>query len=162
MAKKQIILIRHSYAEPSGAHGSDFTRALTSTGIKVLEQMKNSLKAVATPQICYVSSSLRTKATFEKINELWVLKNDCYRLEEQLYLGDISDYVAVIEATPNNVDTVAIIGHNPTISYLANKFNSGFVSGFSPASFLILSADFDEWTYAEKRWEIKEFFSASL
>ena len=162
MAKKSLILIRHSYAENAGVNISDVQRKLTGYGLEVLEKVKTELRFVPIPQLCYLSPAKRTVETFESINKHWTLKNNRFLENEHLYHGNALDYLAIIENTPNDISSVAIVGHNPSVSYLASKLNSGFAQGFLPGCVLILSAHIDHWANANQTWEIEQFIQPAI
>ena len=151
---KQLYLIRHSYAENTRVGSTDFDRHLTPIGKDLLNDKIGLLANLPKPETCIVSSAVRTKETFDFLNTLWSLKVENVFFSERLYMADALGYKQLIEQTSYEVDRLAIIGHNPSITYLANNFCPEFVSGFSPGNILLRKSNADSWNQPGVKWEM--------
>ncbi|MFY0674932.1 MAG: hypothetical protein JXQ87_16145 [Bacteroidia bacterium] len=158
MNAKNLILIRHSYANSQSEDG-DFGRTLSEHGILKLNSQIEKLSALPKPKLIHVSSAKRTLQTCEWLNRLFkVTENHIWRSKE-LYHGSAHDYASIIESTPEQINSIALIAHNPSISYFGNSLCSDFVQGFSPGDILWLRSDNSGWNVQKAHWELELFLS---
>ena len=121
MKTKTIILIRHGIAEGKFWPKSDYDRELVEEGrcelLKNAEKNKDDLQKI---ECVYCSGSVRTRQTLDVIspylNKEWydIIFDDCI-FEKEGYRWDLLD---LITSTKDNTASIALIGHNPTISEL--------------------------------------------
>ncbi|MBI1185181.1 hypothetical protein GC194_12975 [bacterium] len=160
MAIKQLLLFRHSHAQSSHPDG-DFRRMLTARGRQVAREVAAHIAAEYTPQLCYISTAQRTRETFEIANEYWQLPEDALEFQRKLYTGNATDYTDVLESTNDAIHRVCIIGHNPSISYLAMHLCPAFQEGLSPASALLLQCELAHWSTLPPVWKLEKYINAS-
>lgn len=119
-----LILIRHAHAGPHIA--PDFTRNLSERGEIEASQSAQVLKySNHQPGIWLVSTATRTQQTAEiliSINQQLVLdrKND-----QKWYEASGADCLTYIQL--ENCTTIYLIGHNPSISFLASYFSNEYI-----------------------------------
>ena len=160
MQQRNILLVRHSFAE-SSFNKPDIERTLTLQGIEALNSLNNEISKIVKPDLAIVSCAARTRQTFEILNNTWNIGSNHIWISNSLYNGSVEDYKQAIEEVPSDIKTIALIGHNPTISYLANSLNSDFVQGFSPANLLLLSSKSNNWQLYKAQWQIEKYITKS-
>jgi len=127
-----IFLIRHGYAEN---FGSDYERALTENGVKILYETFNILKKIE-PQIDLIVSSplLRAQQTAKILREVYAVETEIVTEDMLAHGGNTENLLAMLNVLPGN--SVAFIGHQPDLSYHASNMisNSGASVTFFPGS----------------------------
>ncbi len=148
---KTLYLIRHATAEEGSSSSMfrDFDRDLTSRGIIESARMA---KYIASKQYTIddiVSSEANRAAQTAKIMaEQWHLDPDTIRFDKNLYGGGARAYLAAVTALEANLKSVAIVGHNPDISFFGEYLTRDDTGGqMRKAGVLILS--FENQTWAE-------------
>lgn len=139
---KTISIIRHAHAL---AGFDDHSRRLSLHGEQIATQLGVQLKqAVWKPDLCCVSDSSRTQETAQLIlNQITEFIQ--VFITNELYNANIQQILSFIEITPAVVSHLALIGHNPSMSELANLLNKNHVHNLSPGGIVILAVDIDDW-----------------
>lgn len=158
MAVKNLILIRHSYANSQSEIG-DVGRVLSEQGKAKIRSQIAKLDLLPKVDFVHVSHAKRTMQTFEMLNEYFKVKDDKAWVSNEIYNGSYLDYMQVLSLSPAEVNTIAFIAHNPSISYLASKLCTDFNHGFNPGDILWLQADLENWEVINAKWDLKMFLS---
>jgi phosphohistidine phosphatase len=131
---KTLILMRHAHA----AQGDDdFERPLTERGQKQAELVGtdfNEMGLVLDRVLC--SSALRARRTAEIVAALLNFTGEIDKSDE-LYEASLLDYVRAIQSTPEPVNTLLLVGHNPSVSELLSAVHQGQME-LPPAGYDIL------------------------
>ncbi len=134
---RRLVLIRHARAEAFA--DTDLGRRLTSAGTADARALAVWLLSMGVhPDRVLVSPAARTRQTWAAITEVtaWGVAAE---FDECLYAGDTNTVSDELRATEADVRTVVVIGHNPTIAYLAQILADG--EG-EPAAELAMAAGF--------------------
>ena len=137
---RELILIRHSYAEPGMLNMSDFNRDLTSKGVeRAVNQSKLLKDRDITPSLIISSNAVRAIKTARIFADIF--GNTCPIQEVSQLYDDLTtaDFFNILNKIDNSMSTVLLFGHNPTMermaSMLCNKTNVTFkpchISAFS-------------------------------
>ncbi|MDN4164324.1 histidine phosphatase family protein [Cytophagales bacterium LB-30] len=116
---KDLFLIRHAEAAQASSRNQDFDRMLTSEGMREAKMLgvyisEQNIK----PQFMLASAAPRALETARLI--LSCLDNSCELIEqEDLYEASPRILLKAINEIAESKAAVALVGHNPTISYLA-------------------------------------------
>jgi len=114
-----LTLMRHaksSWDEPSL---SDHERPLNERGRKAAKAMAERLKESGyRPDLVIVSSAQRTRETADALQKRYKGKLEI-RTEAALYEAAAQAYAEVIRHVTEDVKALMIIGHNPTIEWIA-------------------------------------------
>jgi phosphohistidine phosphatase len=115
--------MRHSKAEQSGP--SDFERELTDRGVLDATEAGQWLASRGIePDQALVSSAVRTRQTWEAVNEGggWDLEGT---YDDTLYEAGTESALDLIRETDPAIQTLVVVGHNPTMASLATLLDDG-------------------------------------
>ena len=102
------------------------------------------------PSLAIVSSALRARETFEYFRD--AVGEATVRIEPQVYSADVDDLISLLRNVPPVLDSVLLIGHNPTMQDLALTLaasGTGLESArtkFPTAALAILDVEVDDWS----------------
>ncbi|MDP3891196.1 histidine phosphatase family protein [Nocardioides sp.] len=122
-AHRTIVVMRHAKAEQIGH--TDFERALSRRGHADGEAAGAWLAALGVdPDHALVSAALRTRETWSAVaaGAAWSLEP---ALDEGLYAAGPETALDLVRALDPSVECVVVIGHNPTMAYLASMLDDG-------------------------------------
>jgi phosphohistidine phosphatase len=120
---RRLVVVRHSKAEQFAP--SDLERVLSPRGRadgKVLGEWLAGQGVV--PGTAYVSYAARTRETWQVVAEGagWELEP---HIDGSLYGTDEFGVLELVHTTPEDVETVVVVGHNPTMEMLAQQLDDG-------------------------------------
>ena len=141
---RQLVIVRHAKAEAYAA--SDHERALTERGLADAAGAGRWLADRGiVPQQAIVSDAVRTRQTWEAMAEAagWPLTP---WLDSTLYEADSETALDLIRVLEDDVTTVVVVGHNPTMAYLAQVLDVGgspqlATTGFPTAAVAVFEYD---------------------
>lgn len=146
---KTLILIRHADAEPSRGE-PDSKRKLSEKGLIEAKSMAIALqKRGYTINKIFSSPSERTKETTETFASIFQLKEDNIKYFDSLYLGDTLQITETINWLQENVEHLAIVGHNPGVTNYANDVTGSSIDTLHTASVAIIKSEANNWQQFE-------------
>jgi phosphohistidine phosphatase len=118
----RLLLIRHAQA---GNAPLDRDRPLTEQGARHAAEIGAWLaRAAVEPDRVVVSPALRAAQTWEQAaSELTAASERV--MDQRIYDNTVDDLVGVIQETPEDVRTLVVVGHNPSIGGLAHELQNG-------------------------------------
>jgi phosphohistidine phosphatase len=129
---KQLLLLRHGQAEEAHAGLTDTDRSLTLRGrAEALDAAHCIAAAQLRCEAVMVSPALRTTQTAGIIAAELNLPISL-DIEPALYLGHPDALLAALRTCPSALASVLVVGHNPGLSELAQRFN-GALDGAAEA-----------------------------
>ena len=139
-----LVLVRHAKAESYAS--TDHERALTDRGVVEAAQAGSWLAARGvTPERALVSDALRARQTFEAMagEAGWTLEPT---LDSTLYEADADTVLDVVRDLEDEVTTALVVGHNPTIAFVAQVLDVGgspqlATTGFPTAAVAVFEYD---------------------
>jgi len=155
---KTVYIVRHGKAVPASANVADADRLLTDTGVartwKVAQYM-----AESKPVIDHIIASPAERAftTALIIADKLGIQAAKVVAEEKLFTGDDSDAIELIEALDDSVNSVMIVGHNPVITMLANRFANPKLDSLPTTGVVSVHLDTDKWVDLKKAKVIQNF-----
>lgn len=159
---RRLVLIRHAKAEQSGR--TDAERALAESGHRDAEAGGAWLAAGGqAPDHVVVSSARRAQETWAALasGAGWQLEADVSQL---LYSAEPETVVDLIREAPGESRSVVVVGHNPTMAYVANMLDDG--SGDEAATTELTSRGFPTCSLAvfdyDGEWADLDVTSARL
>jgi len=152
--------MRHSYAENGDQGTTDLERKLTDKGILTIAYQANKLKETTYYPDCILAShALRANKTASILAEKLNFEKQV-TIDPFLY-GDYSaqDFLDYLKQLSDVHNTVLIVGHNPSISYLCYVLTKTSPESFSPATMALLNMNVESWSLIEMRTaNIDHFF----
>jgi len=120
-------------------------RGLNKRGLRDLETMSSyiSLHNIQ-PDRILSSCALRTQLTADMLAQKTNHTSDIHYLDE-LYLTRPEMYLNVLSLQEDTLETIFLVGHNPTLTELAEIFVEEF-SKFPTLGILALKLDIDSWS----------------
>jgi len=124
----RITLIRHGKAEMPRIGGNDFERRLIQRGMQNAEAVGQFMQAhKMLPDLVLVSPALRTRQTYELMSASWP-NPPRVTYEDKLYEVSTETLLHLIFEHGHNAESVAVVGHNPSLVVLLTHF-VGLVDG---------------------------------
>jgi phosphohistidine phosphatase len=146
---KTLYLIRHATAEDGSSSSMfrDFDRDLTSSGIIETARMaKYLLSKQHTVDLIVSSKANRAFSTAKIMAEQWKVDTDTIQLDDSIYGGGPRAYLSALNKLEEGVNKVAIVGHNPDISFFGEYLTRDDTGGqMKKAGVLIL-------TFTDLKW----------
>ena len=148
MSSRRLVVMRHAKAEQDGP--TDFERPLAERGRRDALAAGEWLAAQGvTPSHALVSAALRTQQTWESVSAGagWSLSPD---LDRGLYAAGPESALDIVRLVADSVESLIVIGHNPTMAVLAQVLDDGsgdaavaaeMVGGFPTTSVAVFAYD---------------------
>ncbi|OHX66140.1 SixA phosphatase family protein [Flammeovirga pacifica] len=144
---KTLILIRHAEAESVYFGVEDKNRMLTQQGYAQAMHMAKRVKTGAyLPDIVFYSDAERTKTTTQVLVETLDIPEEATFEESSFYSANVGKLLDFINQRSDEADCFAIVGHNPTLTFLAEYLTGEALNPLSPADALVISFDFTSWS----------------
>jgi phosphohistidine phosphatase len=148
---RRLVVMRHAKAEQSAP--TDFERPLAERGHADATEAGAWLSSYGVvPDHALVSAALRTEETWAAVatGAGWSLEPD---LDRGLYSAGPEAAVDLLRLVPAEATTVVVVGHNPTMAYLAQLLDDGSgsaeaaaeMTGDFPTSAVAVFAYDGEW-----------------
>lgn len=119
----RLILVRHAKAGAAGA--SDAVRELTVRGERQSDALGGILDEAVRGRVhALVSSAVRAVQTWRLAAARITTEVTTEQLDS-LYIADAEDVLAEVRASDESIDTVVVVGHNPTIAEVAAQLVAG-------------------------------------
>lgn len=121
---RTLVVMRHSKAEHAGP--SDMERELADRGLADAAEAGTWLAGRGIrPDVVLVSSAVRTRQTWQAVAEGagWDVETAAY--DDGLYDAGPETALDLLRSTDTEVRTAMVIGHNPTMAYLAQLLDDG-------------------------------------
>ena len=117
MQRRLLVLVRHAEAADAAV---DAERPLTAHGARRATAIGSWLAAHGvTPERALVSPARRTVQTWARAGGVSPV------LEPRIYAATVPALLAVVQETPEEVDRLAVVGHDPSISGLTALLDDG-------------------------------------
>ncbi|MBL0747799.1 SixA phosphatase family protein [Nocardioides baculatus] len=123
-ATRRLVIMRHAKAEPTAP--SDHERALAARGSDDAEAAGRWLAEQGiTPDVALVSDALRTRQTWARVAGGAGWDEAVAEFSEALYAAGPDPAFDLLRETDAAVGTLVVIGHNPTMAYVAELIDDG-------------------------------------
>lgn len=149
---KRVILVRHAKSEPYG-YDDDFNRDLVDRGIQDAEKISSRLKQdgiIADLVIASPAERAMHTASIYCRNLFYPLA--LIRQESILYSGLTTlDFVELLHQISDDVQTVLVFGHNPTVHQLAYNLVTNFCAEMPTCSTVAVDFELEKWSEVSAR-----------
>lgn len=154
---RKLYLIRHSYAEEPG-NKSDIDRSLTLEGQSTVRALgRHLIKASFQPQVIYCSSANRTRETAINLVEELEMNEHVITYSDIIYNASVRELLSLLNQAEKATKEIAIIGHNPTITYFAEFLTGTGVGNMEPAG--VVTVKFEKINWSEVSQGVGSFIS---
>jgi phosphohistidine phosphatase len=155
---KKLYLVRHAKSSWEEPGGSDMDRPLLEKGIK------RTLKVIRylNEKNIKIDQMISSPATRALQTAILVAKGIGYpeekiRVDRKIYDGYYDRILDLIYATKNEIQSLMIFGHNPTITHLANLFLHPGVDQLPTTGTICISFDTEKWESIPSVEPVSEF-----
>ncbi len=148
MSVKHLILIRHAKSSWRNLNVEDHDRGLNKRGTRDVPVMAKKLADLllierVSLDAVLSSSAIRARLLAEQI------ASSCdatLNLESALYTFSSSRLSEFITRTPDTLTNIALVGHNPAMSELAEQWAPHVLNHMPTSAYLALRCDIDSWS----------------
>jgi len=143
---KNLFLIRHAKSSWEDLSLKDFDRPLNARGHRDAKDMANRLKDQNIIFDKILSSPAnRAQTTAKYFLEILEIEETRFELVSDIYDAYESDILKLIQNTSSSVNNLAIFGHNPTFTILANKFADNYIMNVPTCGIISVSFEAELW-----------------
>lgn len=144
---KQLLLVRHGKAEHPTAGTNDVQRALTRIGHQDAPEMANRfIEKGLVPEYLVSSTATRALTTARHFAKVWNIDAHKLRTEASIYEASIPTLLKTINSLDNQFEKIALFGHNPGFTELANYLSDANIYNIPPAGLVWIEFSFDDWS----------------
>lgn len=149
---KRVIIVRHAKSVPYG-YDDDFRRDLTDRGINDAENISLRLKEKGiSADLVIASSANRTMQTANIFCHNLGYDTKLIHQEKSFYEGlTTQGFIDLLQQLPEDVQTVMIFGHNPTVYYLVYNLVKYFNADMPTCSTVVLDFPVEKWKEIDAR-----------
>lgn len=143
---KTIYLIRHAKSSWTAPALNDFERPLNKRGKNDAPLIGKKLNALNFNSELIISSpSVRTKKTIALICDEVEYNIDNVHFDSELYHASLSVFKKIINSTNNQLNSIAVVGHNFGISDFANYLTADAVGTMPTCAVVKILIEVDAW-----------------
>ena len=143
---KTLLLLRHAKSSWNNPGLKDFDRPVLEAGVKRTKKIVRFLKEQDVRiDLIRSSAAARTMETATIVAEGLRYPVDKIWKEQALYEAGVEDYLDVIRDTPDEVGSLMLVGHNFTISHVANFFLGDVVEMLPTSGLVGITFKTDRW-----------------
>ena len=139
---KNLYLLRHAKSSWDDFALKDFDRPLSTRGIQDAELMGNFFKSKRKVLDLVLSSP--SKRTEETLEHFFIKTSQNIIFNESIYHSSEQNIYSVINDVEKNINSLMIVGHNPSMHEFSESFSGQFIEKFSTCSLASFEFD-DEW-----------------
>ncbi|RBQ29654.1 SixA phosphatase family protein [Aliarcobacter vitoriensis] len=146
---KRLFIVRHTTKNRENLNEYDYDIELTQEGKQKAQDMAKEL-ALSNPNIDLIvaSPAIRTRQTAE-IFAQELSYDKTIMLNEVLYMAFVNELIETITYTYDTVDTMLLVGHNPSLTALALTL-VGFKEKFEEGAIMQIDFDCNSWIDIDK------------
>ena len=150
---KTLILVRHAKSSWDHDDLRDFDRPLNDRGLHDAPEMAAYLKEQnIIPDVIVTSPALRAYTTAQIMAQtLQVVTSQILTPCDGIYEGHSQNLLDVISKTPRAHQVMMLVGHNPSITNLANNLTHQFIENVPTCGVLTIDFDVDDWQQINAR-----------
>jgi len=144
---KKLLLIRHAKSSWSDDSISDKERPLNARGKKAAPFMAEILKKKNINIELFISSPAeRAFATAKKFADTFGYPRNKIKIIEDLYGAATYEIMEIVNNFDNNLECVAIFGHNPDLTQFNNFLSDTYIDNIPTTGIVLLHFEVDNWT----------------
>lgn len=149
--------MRHAEARSKEARQDDKSRELTPAGVQTSRHAAAwLLEEKIEFDLLVTSSARRAQQTMELLGEGLGLDNPRVLVEDVLYEASVRHFLEYVNNLEDNFNKVLIVGHNPSISYLAEYLTKADIGDMTPGSIAVIRFDLASWKLVSENLGVLE------
>ena len=156
--KRDLYLLRHAKSSWGEPEKSDADRALKPKGIADIRSVAGKIGAKAMSVELILSShanrAIHTAILFADAAAISLNRIVIY---PGIYLADVEGLVQLVSEADNQLTSLMIVGHNPSVTNLANRFLHEPVNEIPTSGLAILQFQADSWNNISKSTLVDSF-----
>jgi phosphohistidine phosphatase len=158
-SKKKLYVVRHAKSSWDYENISDIDRPLKLRGIRNAYEMARRLKIERNvPEYFVTSPANRALHTANIFINVFEVSFDNLKIDERLYGGGVESILELIRSQPSKINKLAIFGHNPDFSLIAQSFAKNPIYELPTCGLAIFTFDCKDWASVEKSNQVAELF----
>jgi phosphohistidine phosphatase len=144
--ERRLFIIRHAKSSWDHDGLDDIDRPLAQRGFKNAKDMaERLLKRKTVPDLLLTSPANRALNTALIMSKCWGTGPEQLQVHHRLYDARISDMDKVISGVSDEILNLAVFGHNPSVTYYANKFLDVHLDNLPTAGVVIVTLETESW-----------------
>lgn len=149
--------MRHAKASHKETQQDDKSRELTSQGVRQSRHIGAWFDAQKIRfDLMIGSSATRAEETARLVAEGMSVESPRLLIEDALYEASVRNFLDYVNNIEDGYESVLIVGHNPTISYLAEYLTKGDIGDMSTGSVSIISFNLASWKLVSENTGVLE------
>ncbi|HMJ68105.1 MAG TPA: histidine phosphatase family protein [Cyclobacteriaceae bacterium] len=141
---KHLILIRHAESGEKVTGQSDKDRELTTSGISQAASAGAYLRDQPVHIDMILSSGASRAETTAQLIAEQLKSGDLITVEDELYQGSVGTLFNILRGADQH-QSIAIVGHNPTVSYFSEFITGTVVEELRPATVIVFKVPIGNW-----------------
>lgn len=149
---KTLVLVRHAKSSWDHAGLRDFERPLSERGLQDAPAMANFLKDQnIIPDAIVSSPAVRAYSTAKIMANTLHGSTRALQVVDEIYEAHSQELLGFINQTPDLHRVLMLVGHNPSITNLANTLTHQFIENVPTCGVLTIDFDVDGWRQIDVR-----------
>ena len=155
MSAKTLILVRHAKSSWKDESLADIDRPLNKRGQRDAPEMGRRLavslkQAGHVPDLLLCSTAVRACLTATCLAEALGFSENDITISDELYGAHAEDILQQVRAFPADISCAIVVGHNPTMTDLANQFSKTEIDNVPTCG--ILTVQMADWLHVSDGW----------
>lgn len=148
---KKLIIIRHAKSSWKDLKLNDFDRPLNKRGKENLKTMSKFFsEKYSLPDLILSSPAERAKATAIGFAEKLKYEKDKIIFLDDLYMADEEEIAEILSKQNDDVNSIALFGHNPGLTDFVNLFSDSFIDNIPTCGIVLLKMN-NSWKEIEHK-----------
>ena len=144
---KHLYLLRHARTLEKTGDQRDIDRELNSIGLQNSTRMGiNFNNKKSEFDIIITSSAVRAKTTASLIAEQIGYNTSKIHINPEIYEASIRSLLKVVNQLKDEWDTVLIVGHNPSVTYLAEYLTRAEIGDMTTCGVVNIKFEIESWS----------------
>ena len=154
---KQLIIVRHGKSSNNNSDIKDIDRTLLPKGIIDTKEIAKKLKDNnIVPDIIISSPANRALHTTTIICRTLKFPYKNINVEDLIYYSYSDEIIKLIKETDDSINSLMIVGHNPTLTDIANHFLNNPIFDLPTNGVVVLDFNCNEWINIKKKKLVSE------
>ena len=156
---RTLFILRHAKSSWDDASLSDFDRPLNDRGVRDANIMAKELAdKLSKLDLILSSSANRAVSTAQIFARTLNIPESKIKFNDSIYTAQEDQVRSIVMELPDNHSQVMIVGHNPTLTYFANRYYPEHIGNMPTAGIVKLEFDADSWSKVSKNKLASCFF----